>query len=271
VNRSDARTRIAPAQTSRHLPALRFIPEIISRIPRPYPPSQQEFGALITSELIEILWRNVMTDAERESAMTEAERLQDDANNQSSIDCEKFNQNGKLDALILKQAETFGWRLLFSEMVLRRFAEWEILHDGPELFERFGKACARSVRRSQKKEPRPIDDPDLRHSKFVAVAELRLLLKNLRNEFSTARTTPTTAVISERFAATVTAEPDTFEYLHKNLESWKRFFEDDPSSIKALAFGRTLSPALLFDSWLAWWKGRDVDSVRQQLSRMSKI
>ena len=145
--------------------------------------------------------------------------------------------------------------------------------NGSDRFEQFGKACARAVRIMQKKERPPIDDPGLRRSKFVAVGELRLLLKNLRDEFATARTKPTTAVIWERFAAIVTAEPDTFEYLYRNLDSWKNFFKDDDgsSSIKALAFGRRLSPAALFDSWLARSKGYDDDSVRQQLSRMAKI
>jgi hypothetical protein len=236
----------------RELPALGPTPQIIARIPRPYP-SQQEFGALITSELANI-WVSVLTEAERVRF----------ASNELSVNYEK------LDALILKQAETFGWRLSLSEMVQRRFSEWDLLPDGPDRFERFGKACARSARIFQKIERPPIDDPDLRRVKAETVGELRLLLKTLRGVFSVRRTKLTMAAILQRFAAAVAEEPDTFRYLHTNLESWLMFFETNALSIKALAFGQRPSPATMFDSWLAWSKGHDADSIRQHLSRISK-
>jgi hypothetical protein len=270
VERSAARTRTTLPQTNRRLPVLGPTEQLGALIPRPWPSSQEEFGEVITNTLVDILWNSVMTEDERESLMMEAGGLQG-ANNRPSIAYEKWIE--KLDALILKEAVTFGWRISVSKMVQRRFLEWEVLPDGPERFERFGKACARATRISQKKEPPPIDDPGLRRSKLVAVPELRLLLRSLRDEFSTARTRPTAAVILERFAATVTAEPETFDYLYKTLKWWKRFFEEEEgsSSIKALVSGQRLSPAALFDTWMGRWKGRDADSIRQQVSRMAKI
>jgi hypothetical protein len=91
----------------------------------------------------------------------------------------------KLDALILKQAETMGWRLALSGLVHQRFNAWDLMPDGPELFEQYGRALARSARRSQKREPTPIDDPDLYSFKNETVAELRIVLRNLRNAFGT--------------------------------------------------------------------------------------
>ena len=260
VERSAARLRRTSPRTTLCLPVLGPTEQLISLLPRPIPSCQEKLGEDITNTLLDIFC----------SVMTEAERLQ--YANEPSI-ADKNREDEKLDALILKQAETFGWRISLSKMVQERLIVWEELPNGSERFEMFGRACARAVRIMQKKELPPIDDPGLRRSKFVAVGELRLLLKNLRDEFATARTKPTTAVIWERFAAIVTAEPDTFEYLYRNLDSWKNFFKDDDgsSSIKALAFGRRLSPAALFDSWLARSKGYDDDSVRQQLSRMAKI
>jgi hypothetical protein len=270
VERSAARLRTTSPRTNLRLPVLCPTEQLIALIPRPFPPSQEKFGEVITNGLLEILLNGVLTEDERESLATEAESLQSGKNEPSATD---ERRNEKLDALILKQAETFGWRISLSEMVQGRFRVWEELPNGSERFERFGRACARAVRIMQKKERPPIDDPGLRRSKIVAVGELRLLLKNLRNEFSITRTTPTTSAILERFAAIVTAEPDTFDYLHQNLDSWKKFFKDEygSSSMKALAFGRRLPPAELFDSWLAWSKGYEPDSVRQQLSRMAKI
>jgi hypothetical protein len=261
--------RSPATRTTLRLPVLGPTEQLIALVRQPFPPSQEKFGEVITNGLVEILWNSVLTEAERGSLETEAELLKG-----PSVADEKRNE--KLDALILKQAETFGWRISLSEMVQARFRVWEELPNGSERFEQFGRACARAVRIMQKKEPPPIDDPGLRRSKFVAVSELRLLLKNLRNEFSIARTTPTAAVILERFAAIVTAEPDTFEYIHQNLDSWKKFLKDEygSSSIKALAVGARssrISPAGLFDTWLASSKGYATDSVRQQLSRMAKI
>jgi hypothetical protein len=269
VERLAAGSRTTSPRTSLRLPVLGPTEQLIALIQRPFPPSQEKFGEVITNELVEILWNSVLTEDERGSLEIEGELLKG-----PSVADEKRNE--KLDALILKQAETFGWRISLSKMVQARFRVWEELPNGSERFEQFGKACARAVRIMQKKEPPPIDDPGLRRSKFVAVGELRLLLKNLRDEFSIARTTPTAAVISERFAAIVTAEPDTFEYIHQNLDSWKKFFKDEygSSSIKALAVGvrsSRISPAELFDTWLASSKGYATDSVRQHLSRMAKI
>jgi hypothetical protein len=272
MERSGTRPRTTSPSTRLRLPVLGPTEQLVALIQRPFPPSQEKFGEVITNELVEIFVNSVLTEDERESLATEAENLEH-SNNEPSATDEKRNE--KLDALILKQAETFGWRISLSEMVQGRFRVWEELPNGSERFEQFGKACARAVRIMQKKEPPPIDDPGLRRSKVVAVGELRLLLKNLRDEFSIARTTPTAAVILDRFSAIVTAEPDTFEYIHQNLDSWKKFLKDEygSSSIKALAVGARssrISPAGLFDTWLASSKGYATDSVRQQLSRMAK-
>jgi len=47
----------------RATPALGPIPQIITRIPRPYPPSAEDLGALVTTELFYI-WDRILSDSE---------------------------------------------------------------------------------------------------------------------------------------------------------------------------------------------------------------
>ncbi len=98
-----------PKNRKRPIPALGPIPQIISRIPRPYPRSPEHLGAFITKELFDI-WEDLLSDAERGE-------LQRSQPSQAAVE--------KLDALILKQAETLGWRLALSPLVHLRFSEWD--------------------------------------------------------------------------------------------------------------------------------------------------
>ena len=227
--------------------------QIIAHIPRPYPPSQEALGALITQELLD-LWENLLSDAE----FDEVRRLRPSP---SAVE--------KLDALILKQAETMGWRLGLSALVHLRLSEWDFQSNGPALFERYGKALAKSARRFQKKEPLPIDDPDLYRLKHETVSELRLFLRNLRNAFSTRRVAPSSDEAIDYFQKTVSG--GAFVHLKTNIDSWLQFLREDWTSIKPLLLGQRASPAALFDAWFARSKGFEPETVRQTISELGKL
>jgi hypothetical protein len=177
----------------------------------------------------------------------------------------------KLDALILKQAETMGWRLGLSALVHLRFSEWDSYPNGPALFEQYGKALAKSARRFQKRELPPIDDPDLYRAKQETVLELRLLLRDLRNVFSTRRIQPSSDELIDYFQKTVSAEGDAFIHLKTNMNSWLQFFRSDPISVKLLFNAKRAALAALFDSWLASSKGFDPETVRQKISELGRF
>jgi hypothetical protein len=79
---------------------------IISSIPRPYPASAEKLGALVTMRLFDI-WEGILSDSELRALRC----------SQPSTRSEEI-----LDALILKQAETMGWRLGLSVLVHLRFS-----------------------------------------------------------------------------------------------------------------------------------------------------
>jgi hypothetical protein len=232
------------------------VPHIIARIPRPYPPSPEDLGALITEQLVNI-WTGILSDKE-------LRELQ----GKNPATATTFD---KLDALILKQAETMGWRLGLSSLVHLRFCDWDFQPDGPNLFERYGKALAKSARCFQKKRPVPIDDPDLYRHKREAVPELRLFLQNLRSAFSRRRTGPSFDELIEYFEGTVSAQGDAFVHLRANLNSWTQYFRANPTSIKLLLHGKRISPATLFDSWCAWGKGLEPETIRQKISELGRL
>ena len=177
----------------------------------------------------------------------------------------------KLDSLILKQAETMGWRMGLSPLVHCRFSEWDLQSNGPALFGLYGKAIAKSARRSQKKEPPALDDPDLYPAKQETVSELRLFSKGLGHAFSKRKARLSSDELIQYFQKTVSAEGDAFIHLKANMNSWLQFFRADPRSIKALLLRKRRSPAALFDSWLAWGKGVESETVRQKISALGRV
>jgi hypothetical protein len=232
------------------------IPQIIARIQRPYPPSAEALGALITKELFD-LWESILSESES-----------NELRGPQSVSATTVE---KLDALILRQAETMGWRLGLSPLLHLRFWDWDLQPNGPTLFERYGKALAKSARRFQKRELLPLDDPDLYHLKIETVPELRLFLRNLRNEFSRRRVRPPADELIEYFQKTVSAEGDAFIRLKANCNSWAQYFRADSMRMKLLLYEKRVAPAALFDSWLAWSKGFEQETIRQKISDLGRF
>ncbi len=235
--------------------ALDPVPQIIARISRPYPQSAEALDALVTKELYDI-WVNTLSDSELSELR---------AQSMSSTAAEK------LDALILKQAETMGWRLGLSALVHWRFSEWDVDSIGPTLFGQYGKAIAKAARRFQKRELPPIDDPDLYPLKQETVPELRRFLRSLRSAFSRRRVSPSSDEIIDYFQKTVLAEGDACIHLKANMNSWLQFFRGNSISVKLFLHGKRTSPAALFDSWFAWCKGLEPETIRQKISELGQI
>jgi hypothetical protein len=152
-----------------------------------------------------------------------------------------------------------------------RFAEWDSLSNGPTLFELYGKALAKSARRFQKREPPPIDDTDLYGLKQETVQELRRLLRSLRSAFSRRRVSPSLDEIIDYFQKTVLAKGDACIHLKTSMNSWLQFFRADSISVKLLVHGKRTSPAALFDSWFAWCKGLEPETIRQKISELGRF
>lgn len=254
INRMMSQT--SPKNRKRAVPNVGPVPQIIARLPRPYPASAEEVGTLVTNELVDI-WKSILSESEIREFQWQ----------------QKVSKPAleKLDALILKQAETLGWRLGLSPLVHWRFSEWDVQSNGPTLFERYGKALAKSALIAQKRALPPIDDPELYRVKLQTVAELRQLLRNMRRAFSKRRSSPSLDEMLDHFQKTVSADGDAFPYLKTNLNSWLKYIRAHSTSIKVPLRGTRSSPATLFDAWLAWSKGMDPETIRQTISDLGKL
>jgi hypothetical protein len=213
-------------------------------------------GARVTKELLEI-WEGILSDAERRDLLGPESR------SETSVE--------KLDALILKQAETMGWRLALSELVRRRFSEWDISPNGAALFEQYGKAVAKAVRRFQRLEPPPLDDPNLYRFKQESVPELRMFLRSLRTAFSRRRVGPSSDELIEHFKKTILAGDAAFLHLKTNIDLWVMFFRTNSTLARPFLLGKRASPGALFDCWFAWTKGLEPETIRQKISELGKF
>jgi hypothetical protein len=82
---------------------------------------------------------------------------------------------------------------------------------------------------------------------------------------------PTSDEIVDYFRKTLVAEGDAFIHLKANMNSWLEFFGANSISVKLLLHGKRTSPAALFDSWFAWCKGLQPETVRQQISELGQF
>ncbi len=228
--------------------------QIISRIPQ-RGMTRDQWDLVVENELVKI-WLESMTPAELKSVKE---------GGFASASPASF---AKLDAIILKQAETTGWRLGLSRLVQFRFSEWDLHPNGPEKHRKYGLAVARSARIMQRKELPPIEDPDQWRVKQETVEELRILLKNLRTTFALQRKSSAPKDVHNLFAKMVSDSPESFPHLAVNAERWSKFFEENPHTLRPMTLGDRAKPATLYDDFLAWCSGWDPDSIRQAISRL---
>jgi hypothetical protein len=230
----------------------RPVPQIITRIPRRQM-TRSEWNQIVTLELLQI-WETLLSPEEHQ-----ATRATDNDGGFAPPSVEQ-----KLDDLILNQAQTLGWRIVFSDLVLKRFNKWESQENGPRLFEELGRSFAKSTKIFQQKLKPPLD-PDLRQFRTETVTELRVLLRNIKNVFSVKRRAPGQQEILATFETL--ASNDSFPHLRANLAVWLDYLGEDVA-LRSFSSGSRISPAALFDSWLGWCQNRDAESLRQAISEL---
>jgi hypothetical protein len=185
----------------------------------------------------------------------------------------------KLDEVILRQAETTGWRLALASIVQKRFSDWDVEEGGPQRFARLGKAYRRAARIMQGLELPPLDDPQLYLTKVECVAELKTLQRKLRQKFAKKR--GSALDLRKFFLDTVADQKQNFVSLKRNVERWAAFFERKENLPLLSTFAQSdrvqrTTAVYLFDAWMAWCKGAargkpmDQETVRKKISEAGK-
>jgi hypothetical protein len=234
------------------------MPQIIARIHWHPGMSREELDKEITEKLDEILFSNLS----RERAQEMAKILR----KSNELPSEMFP---KLDAIIFNQAGTLGWRLLVSCRVLKRMSQWWAQEaNGPGLFERLGKALAKSARIVQKRRLPPLDDPGLVPFQDHTVRELRFVFRELKGVASKRRAKLSDFEAAAWFVQTINDSEERYGYLKANLDSWLLFLIKNPALLRVRAFGQRSSPAVFFIEWLSWCKGHDPETIRKKISRL---
>ena len=253
-----------PKENKRRRAIRKAMPQIIARIPRRFGMTREQWGAEIDRELIKV-WKELSAvNPSRADALYRAStRKRPTAISPVPSKAEL----AALDEIIITQAVTLGWRILASPLVLFRFSRWGELPFHPELFERMGKALARSVRILAGDELPPIDDPGLREHKKLAVPELRLLLREMRKVYSRRSPAPDARELADWFLKSLVGS-ERSPLLARNLLHWGVFLKaQENEGVLKLQLTRRLQPAALFDSWLARFKGHNLEYLRKRLTR----
>ena len=252
-----------PADSSTYLSRVRGVdlgplPQIVHRVQRRGLLPEQ-----VQDELFAI-WEGVMSESEREVWA----RFREDSSAANAAALAEEEIFIKLDAVIIRQAETIGRRLTQCHLVDWRFSIWDFLPEGPELFELFFRACVKCSRTWQRLDRPRIDDPDLHRYRQATVAELRMVLRQMRGALQIARktTAPAPGAIAELFVRTVRADAARFVHLERALESWLYFFD----CASPIVVGKRTSPATLYDEWFGFTKSVDPAYGRKAISSLPR-
>lgn len=243
-------------KSSRVLPQISHVPLLVHAIPYEHYRNLERLSTLITWCLAAI-WESLLTKEERKHWHRWSP-------GQAEMPSSFFL---KLDALILYQAETLGWRLMLSPLVNLRLKAWHEQTDGADLVEEFQKGIARAARILERKELAPINDPGLHSFKREMTRELRILLRRFRRS-RPLRSGPKELIEDFRDLVTRT---DEFPLLRANLDSWLDFLSYTRAiALINAAVGKRSSPAALFDEQRAWGTGYGQETLRQKISRLGR-
>jgi len=217
---------------------------IISTLPRE-PLSDEQLGLLITSGLAQRL--EALTDVPSDGLLSQT-------------------QYRMLDDLIIRQTETLGEFALASPMVRERLHAWRVHPSGIFLTERFAAALVKAVRYHQRVALPPLD-PGIPVAKRKTVDELRAAFKILRAKYSTAKKKPRIAEVVAQFQGVV--QDGGFSHLGANIDSWNSFFRARSEFVLEMLNRPRLSPAALYDAWLAWATHYEQETLRQKISSLN--
>jgi hypothetical protein len=218
---------------------------------------REKWDAQISGHLVET-WYAVLSKEESDCV---------DQGNSSSVPAAAAK---KLDDLIFAEAETLGWRIYLSEVVLRRLSEWEMMHDGPERLEKLGASTgiAAAIASGRRRSTRLID-PRLYQFRKETMQELRPLCRKIRTEFSTRRRDPRPEDLRKYVENTVNTDASSFPHLKANLKPLLDYLDENQDIRSQLFVGRSVKVAELFDSWTAWRVGyQSAETIRQQISKL---
>jgi hypothetical protein len=231
------------------------VPLIISRLPRElvdFPPVEDAMGAWITSQLDLIMGEFLVEDSERDLWALRA------TGGLSPLLWARF------DELIIRQTENLGDLIEHSKVVQYRIQCWKVEQGGDDLYRRYNAARDKNMRHLHRRGGAlPPVDPGLKQFKTATVAELRIVLEDLRGHFAESRQRIIPAQLLDRFRCAVTER--RCGHLQANQPSWETFLaaETRRRSVETLIKRK---PASLFDEWAAWATTYKQEVLRQKIS-----
>ena len=159
-----------------------------------------------------------------------------------------------LDAEIIFQAESLGWRIMLSPLVHARLWAWEQNPAGYETAERFWNALQKQNRIIHHLQLPPVGRGQ-KENKEATVRELRGLLKILP------LSVPTSKLVSEfkRQAA-----EQGCNNVIQNLDSWETFITQRPAEFRT----SRRAPGSLYNAWLAWATGYRQEPLRKLITKL---
>lgn len=174
------------------------------------------------------------------------------------------------DAYLIFQAQTIGYRILFSSGVQHRMQSWEREETGPRKYKRLGKAMSDAALIIQRKRKVPITDPDWYPARKMMIEELQLLLDRVK---AMALTHPRRLEISELADHCKSiVDQSRFRLLPQHYDNLLDYLKSGADGLldKLLA-GERVSATTFHDNWWAGRNGHDPEKFRQKVSSFGSV
>jgi hypothetical protein len=171
----------------------------------------------------------------------------------------------RLDAMIIEDSETSGWRMAMSRLVQWRMSQWDA-----ERFEQFGIALARWKRVLNGEEKPIVDDPRWYSFRQDTLKELRASGRLIADKLKTRNSSCGRRELAQMWKSVLDAHPE-YGLLRQHQQNWLGFVGDPNvpcNQLTTLLQEGEFSAPQLFNEWWGHRLDRDPSSLGELFSRL---
>ena len=171
----------------------------------------------------------------------------------------------KFDDVLIEQAESLGWRMLESNMVIQRIAYWMDKDTrGIEKLEKFNESLEGNAKIGRGLQRHSFREQEWYQTRKDAFREVKALQRKMVSQFAAKNRIPNPTDAYSAIRAEVAASPSAYTYLTANLRSFSEYL--GPLTPRFVTGGMT--PGAVLDGWFDYQGSVAAGKSRQIISRI---
>jgi hypothetical protein len=171
----------------------------------------------------------------------------------------------ELDEVFIEQAESLGWRMLESNIVIQRIAYWMDKDPrGIEKLEKFNKSLECNAKIGRGSRQHSFREQEWFQTRKDALREVKALQRKMVSQFAAKNRIPSPSEAYSAIRAEIAASPSAYAYLTANLRSFSEYVGPlTPSFVTG-----QITPGAVLDGWFDYQGSTAAGKSRQIISRI---